>query len=373
MASSDNIADAMLELCGGSDEESTPKVFLDTGYPPLNYALSCKWNGGVPVGRIIEVFGPPSAGKTAVSTCAMKSAQDMGGFSMFMDHERTFSLKLAKKIGLDVDPNKLLFKKPRTFEDSIDLVVKVSKHLRDNQMIPDEAPICVIFDSLAAMIPRSKLLDQKGEDRDTSTYNMHDNSALARATSSAFGAFALHCEELNIAAIFLNQTRQKLGVMFGDPTTTPGGDSPKFYSSIRVQLGGGKIEKGTGTSKEVIGKNITAKIIKNKVSRPFLTANWRFVFQEDGTGKFDVVRSTIDFLVEEKRMKAAGARVEWTDGKSYFKDVLARKIEDEGLIDDLFALLPEEHEPEVMGVMEIAAAEAADAELEAKYGKKKAA
>src|SRR5262249_2071849 len=157
-----------------------------------------------------------------------------------------------------------------------------------------------------------------------------------------------YCEELNICAVFLNQIRMKIGVMYGDPRTTPGGESPKFYASQRVMLGQAKkISKGEGESAEVLGMEISAGVIKNKISRRFLKANWRFMFQPDGTGRFDVERSLVEFLVGEKILKTGRPGfVEW-DGKQIGKESLARKIETEGRLDELKALLPGAYEPPI--------------------------
>lgn len=347
MASADDIAKAIFGAIGENDEESTVSQFLDTGYPELNYALSSRWDGGMPVGRIVEMFGPPSSGKTAISTRAMAAAQKMGGIAAFMDHERSFSMTLAPNLGLDTTPGKLVFKKPRTFEESLNIVIKLASAVREKGVIAKDAPICAVFDSLASMVPQSKLYDKDGKDRELDGYTMHDNTALARATSASFPAFNQMAEELGICAIFLNQMRLKPGVTYGDPTTTPGGESPKFYASTRIQLGAQRIAKGSGESKEVIGSQITARVIKNKVARPFLTASWRFVFLEDGTGKFDVTRSMIDFLLREKRLEKAGNYVVW-DGGKYYPDALTAKIDKDGTYDKLLALLPAAYEPPIV-------------------------
>jgi recombination protein RecA len=341
------LAKAFEELFNGNDAETTVDTFLDTGYPPLNYALSSHYDGGLPVGRIVEIFGPPSSGKTAIATCAMAAAQKMGGIAGFNDHERSFDWSQGKNLGLDIRPGKFVFKKPRTFEESLTICLTAAEYVRRKKLIKPEAPICWVFDSLASMVPQSKLFDKDGKERAVGTYNMHDNTALARATSAAMPAFNLLAEELGICVIFLNQMRTKPGVTYGDPTTTPGGDAPKFYASIRVQLGAKRISKGTGDEKEVLGQVIGCKVVKNKVSRPFLTASWRFLFQPDGTGKFDAAGSMIDFLLENKLLEGSGARVKWLDGKSYFKGALAEKIEKEGLLPELIKLLPAHVEPVV--------------------------
>jgi protein RecA len=350
MASSDDLAKAMEALIGGNDEEATVKIYLDSGYAPMNYILSSKWDGGFPVGRIVEMAGPPSSGKTAISTAAMAAAQKMGGIAGFMDHERSFSNVLGRQLGLDTKSGRFIYKTPRTFEESLTLAVKVATHVREKKLIDRDAPICWVFDSLASMVPQSALIDQKtGKDKSAEDRNMNDNTALARATSAHFPAFAQWCHELDICAIFLNQIRLKMGVMYGDPRTTPGGEAPKFYASTRIMLGASQIKK----DKDIIGSEVTAATIKNKVSRPFQKATWRFMFQPDGTGRFDVERSTIEFLEGEKILtsKRAGF-VDW-EGTQIGKEALARKIQEENAMPKLLALLPKAYEPPVVADVEL--------------------
>lgn len=350
MASAGSIASILAQVVGESDEQSTVTRYLDTGYPPLNHALTHRWDGGLPVKRIVEIYGPESSGKTALATMTMGDAQRQGGFAGFCDHERSFDEPQGINLGLSVDPEKWLYKKPRTFEESLALCVKTATVLRHEKLIPAEAPIAWVFDSLAFMVPQSALFEMKGgkvvKEKDASERSMHDNTALARATSAHFPAFAQHCEDLNICAIFLNQIRMNIGVVYGNPETTPGGKTPKYVFSQRISLGSTKITKGQGAEAEVLGAQITAKIVKNKVSRPFETAKWRFEFDDDGHGHFAVARSLIEFLADEDILKKAGARIHWTDGKTYFPSVLAQKIEDEGLLEELKALLPAEEEYE---------------------------
>lgn len=349
MSTPNEIALALGNL-GEHDDESTVTTFLSTGYPELDHALSNGWeNSGLPVGRIVEIYGPESSGKTAIATAAMVAAQKMGGYAGFNDHERSFQTYLAVAQGLNPEPGAFSFKKPKTFEDSISLCVQTAMILRNKKLIKPEAPICWIFDSLASMVPSSALFDKHGKEKDPNDRSMHDNTALARATSAHFPAFAQHCDDLNICAIFLNQIRMKIGVVFGNPETTPGGNSPKFYFSQRISLSASKITKGEGAEAEVLGSQVKAKVIKNKIARPFRTASWRFEYQADGTGKFNVTRSLIDFLVKEKMLKKAGAYIEWTDGKKYFTGPLADKLEaDPTGFDQLKALLPAAYAPAVV-------------------------
>lgn len=357
MASPNDIAKALADVIGKNDDESTVRQFLDSGFPPLNYASSSSWKDGFPVGRMIEIAGPPSSGKTAIATKAMAAAQAAGGIAGFMDHERSFSTVLAPKLGLDVSPGRFVFKKPRTFEESIQMCIIAAGHVRSKKLIAKDAPICWVFDSLASMVPQSALYEMKNGkivgDKSLEDRNMNDNSALARATSNSFPAFAQHCEELGINAIFLNQMRMKIGVSFGDPRKTAGGQAPEFYFSQRLWLSAAQIKKGT----DVIGMEVTGKFVKNKIARPFQDAKWRFMFQADGTGKFDAERSLVEFLAAENRFEEKGADgktakagfVIW-DGKQIAKETLARKIEVEGKagFDKLKALLPAAYEAPVV-------------------------
>lgn len=323
-----SLADALAKKKITNAENSKPSIWLDSGYPVLNKRISGDYRKGFPLGRMVEIFGPPSAGKTAIATKAMIAAQQAGGVAIFMDHERSFDDRLAEKLGLDLDPNRFIYLTPETFEESIDTVVEIGDTIRSGEFgVEADAPICVVFDSLASMVPKSKW------DKDSKDYNMNDNTALARATSAAFPAFHQRCEKWNMLAIFLNQARTKIGVMFGDPTTTPGGNAPEYYSSVRLKLGGGKLKDGAG-------KTVGCETVKNKVHRPFLKCSWDFVFQDDGSGKFDVVGGVIEELKELGIIEQNGAYLTWTNGKKYHKGALIKLIEDEGLEDELFELLP---------------------------------
>lgn len=346
-----DLADDFMKMFGGNDDESTVKHFLSTGYAPLDFALSSRYHdGGMPGGRIIEMAGPPSSGKTAIATAVMIEAQRRGGIAAFFDHERSFSQKLGEQMGLDIKPGRWIYKKPRTFEESLALCVQIALHVRKGKRIPAEAPIVFVFDSLASMVPQSVLFDKDGKERGLDTRNMNDTTALARATSAVFPAFAQYMEELDVTAIFLNQVRTKVGVMYGDPRTTPGGDSPKFYASVRIMLNAAaKIKKAgakAGDAPEAMA--ISAAVIKNKVSRPFLTASWRFGFQPDGTGKFDVARSSIDFLADQGVLTIPKAGyIEW-EGKTLHRDALARFLEQSGRVEELVAMMPANYEPAVV-------------------------
>lgn len=332
-------------------EQQAVTQFISTGYPPLDNALAASYrNGGFPSGRIIEMFGPPSAGKTAISTNAMVHAQRMGGFAIFQDHENSFDLELAKSFGLNDDPDFWVYNKPDTFEASVDQVQTILMMARGLEfkggefvktgeaLFPMDKPIVVVFDSLASMVPQSVLTDSKGKAKEAADRNMNDNTALARATSAHFPRLALLAERANATLIFLNQVRTKLGVMYGDPTTTPGGGAPEYYASVRVKLGRSMIvdEK----TKAKLGQEIGAEIIKNKVRAPFKRASWRFMFMDDGTGRFDVVGGVIDELIALGKIEQSGAWVTWDGKKWNSRKALLEHIEANGQFDQLLDLFP---------------------------------
>lgn len=322
--------DELAKAIGGNDAPTTVSRWLDTGHPLLNDALSGSYHGGFPLGRIVEMFGGSSTGKTAIATAVMTCAQKMGGVAGFFDHENSFDHELAERNGLSTS-DRWIFKAPDTFEQSIDTAVKAAHAIRERKLIDKDAPIVFVFDSLASMVPRSKF------DKESSEYNMNDNTALARATSAAFPALAKHCEAQQFTALFLNQVRTKPGVVYGDPETTPGGSAPEYYASVRVSLSRSMLKDKT--TKEVQGQTVKALVKKNKVHRPFEKAEWDFVFREDGTGFFDPIGAVIDKLCDDGVLKKGGAFIEW-DGKKLHRAEIIKRINDSGDRLQLYKLLP---------------------------------
>lgn len=322
------LAAALAGIIGENAEQVGIKNWLDTGIPELNKALSAAYDKGIPGGRVIEIFGPASSGKTFIATMIMKAAQEAGGIAGFSDHERSFEPQLAKSLGLETDPNTGLFvyKRPQTFEESIQIAVTFCEQVRKRKLIPDDAPLVWVFDSVASMIPHDKLYDEKGNRRAAGDYNMRDKLSLATATSQSYPILAQFAEDYNMTVLLLNQIRMKPGVMFGDPTTTPGGQAAEFYASIRISLGRKMITNGkTGEDKEISGQEITASLVKNKVARPFQKAKWRVLFKEGGGAMIDVIGSTVDFLLRKGFMVRDGKRIEW-EGKKYFESQLVEHL-----------------------------------------------
>ncbi|WP_342345327.1 hypothetical protein [Escherichia coli] len=196
--------------------------------------------------------------------------------------------------------------------------------------------ICIVADSLASMVPNSKAekFDKmaEGTAKDKDQLNMNDNTALARATSANFPTLALWARKYNACIIFLNQVRTKIGVMFGDPTTSPGGDSPKFYASVRIRLGASVMKDG----KEKIGQDVGAECIKNKVAPPFGKCSWKFYF--DPTRGLDVVESLVEYMLEEGYLpKSASGRVEIGE-KKYTKSQIVEMYREKPLAEIIAAL-----------------------------------
>lgn len=324
-----DLAAAVDEVFGGEPESKGVNFWLDTGYPPLNKAVSGSYFGGLPSGRIIELFGNESCGKTAIANQVMGSAQKAGGVALFMDHERSFMKDIAEFNGLDVSRSKFSLQYPDSFEESVTKAIKFSKFVRENKIIDEKSPIVIVFDSLASMVPQSKLAKEVDEQ------GMNDSLALAKACSAVMPTLSLYAEKYEVCVIFLNQTREKPGVVYGDPTTTPGGKAPKFYASVRIQLGRSMIKKDG----EVLGQDVSCNVIKNKVSRPFQKCQWQFMFNEDGTGSFDSIGGTIDHLCSLGILKKGGAFIEW-DGKKYNRGPLIKLIKEQPVLQDkLFSLL----------------------------------
>lgn len=312
-------------------------IWLDTGMPHLNKAISGNYRNGFPCGRIIEIFGWESSGKTYIATQAMIAAQKAGGIAIFMDHEKSFDAGLAAKCGMNVgEDGDWIYQQPETFEESIEYSSYIVKQIRESKVIKKEAPIVLVFDSLASMVPK-QIFDKfekkaNGKATDKDNLNMNDNTALARATSANFPALSQWASKYNVCMIFLNQCRQDIGVVFGDNTKATGGKAPAFYASVRIQLGKSQIKDG----KDRIGDIVTANVIKNKVAPPFKKASWNFFYDTDiGIDSMD---SLIDHMLAIGYMKKNASGKIMIGEKSYSrKDAveMIKRIEKDKLVDSL--------------------------------------
>jgi len=305
--------------------------YVDTGCAPLNRRISGFYGGGWPQGRLVEMFGPSMCGKTALATLAMKSAVDMGGFAAFMDHERSFDIGLAKDgIGLDVDSGRFVHLRPDTFEESFSRSLNAAREIREKKLIPDDAPIILVYDSLAAMIPQSKLA------KELDNIKMSDKLALANATSQILPIASQRAEKDNILIIMLNQLRENPGDPYAPKFRTPGGKAPEFYSDVRISLRSKPIKEGD-KSRPDLGSHVTAQVLKTKLTAPFQEANYEFRLMPDGTGRFDVLGCLIDEMVLCGLYQKAGAYIE-IDGVKKYKSQWLKELNTVDLTAQLVAL-----------------------------------
>lgn len=304
-----------------SDEIKDIGCYLSTGLPNVDRALSGKYRGGgFKSSRIVEIAGPASAGKTLIAQHVIKEAQLAGGAGAFHDHERTFVPELFQRFGGSIEDGLWTYKRPRSLEESFDQAINWMASIRKADVIPFEAPLVCVFDSAAAMVPAAML------DRDMSqARNMRDKLSQATAFSQELPAFNTFVEENNILAIFLNQLRKDPTVTHGDPRKTPGGDALFFYDAVKIYLGRSMDKDNKADAKEVTGQTIRLETVKNKTHRPFQKTEFKFKFNEDGTGYIDVIDSMVGHLMSEGKLEMSGAYIVW-DGKKVYRKSLVEAL-----------------------------------------------
>lgn len=327
------LAKAIAGAIGDNAATDTVKNFVDTDFPPLNKVLTGDAAHGIPQGRLMEMFGPSSSGKTAIATHLMIQAQRAGGVAGFMDHEKSFDIGLAQHMGLNPAFPRWIYKRPKTWEESNTMIAKASQAIRESKAIPDTAPILWVFDSIASALPKSQT------EKEMTELNMNDTTALARVTSTTLKSIASFADEYNFTVLYLNQIRMKPGVVYGDPRTTPGGQAMEFYATIRIALARAKImeERMIHGKKEkvFVGQKITMQTVKNKLTRPFQEISWNMMFNEDDTAFFDVTGALVDYLCESGKLEKSGAYITWVDGKKYHRKPLISLIDETGQRDVL--------------------------------------
>ena len=332
MSAIDDMAKALLGAIGENSDNQGVKNFIDTGIPLLNEVISGRVDGGIPQGRLVEIFAPSSAGKTAFATHLMVQAQKAGGVAGFHDHEKSFDLRLAKNVGLNDKFPFWIYKQPDTWEKSNTGIAKAAQIIRQSKAIPEEAPILFVLDSIASCNTESTI----GKDLDE--LNMNDSTALARITSTTLKTMAHFSAKYNFTVVYLNQVRQKPGVVYGDPTTTPGGSSMEFYATTRLSLSRSKIMETVKGGKEFVGQTIKMKTVKNKLTKPFQEFNLNMMFEGDGVAYFDVTGALLDSAIALGKIEQGGAYITWADGKKYHRKPLIKHIEENSLYDELRAL-----------------------------------
>src|SRR5687767_9874723 len=282
---------------------------IPTGAISIDYALGV---GGVPRGRVIEIFGPESSGKTTLALQVIAEAQKLGGMAAFVDAEHALDAAYAQKLGVDVD--NLLVSQPDNGEQALEIV---------EVLIRSGSVDVVVVDSVAALVPKAEIEGEMGEAQ---------MGLQARLMSQALRKLTGVVSKSNTTLVFINQLREKIGVMFGNPETTTGGRALKFYSSVRIDIRRiASIKDGD----QVIGGRTRVKVVKNKMAPPFREAEFDIMYGEGISREGDL----LDLAVEKRIVEKSGAWFAYAgerlgQGRENAKQFLKENIEVRRAIDD---------------------------------------
>ncbi len=258
---------------------------VSTGSLGLDIALGA---GGLPYGRVVEIYGPESSGKTTLTLSAISEAQKQGKICAFIDAEHALDPVYAEKLGVNIDD--LLVSQPDTGEQALEIC---------DMLVRSGAVELVVIDSVAALVPRAEIEGEMGDSH---------MGLAARLMSQALRKLTGNIKRANCCVIFINQIRMKIGVMFGNPETTTGGNALKFYSSVRLDFRRiGAIKKG----EEVVGNETRVKVVKNKIAPPFKQAEFGILYNEGISREGEIV----DLGVKEGLIDKAGAWYSYKDDR----------------------------------------------------------